>query len=143
MKKYAILLIVAIIVITSISYLYVNYINNSKEITANNGEYEDLYNKEITGTELATLINKTIDKNNKNNVTKDDKGLFINNDINSIIIEIKFKDSDNIFKIELIDKNGIENFIKLYSNFKFKCTKIEYHDKSKRVKYLLFEQTSI
>ena len=89
---------------------------------------------------MASIVNKTLDKNEKNNVKKNNNGYYINNDENSIIIEIKFKDSDEIFKIEQISKNGIENFIKLYSNFYFKCTKIEYHQKTKYIKYLLFEQ---
>ena len=140
MKKYIILLLIVIFAVTSISYLYVNYIGNNNEIKENNMTYEKVYNKEIAGTELATIINSTIDKNTRNNVTKDEKGYFIDNNSNSIIIEIKFKESDNIFKIEDISKQGIEQFIKYYARFKFKCTKIEYHNETKFVKYLYFEE---
>ena len=140
MKKYILLIILVIIAITSIGYLYISYKNNMKTIETNNKVYENLYNKEITGTDFATIINKTIDNNEKNQVQKEENGFFIDNGKNSVIVEIKFKDSDDVFRIESIDKNGIENFIKLYANLKFKCTKIEYHQKTKYVSYMYFEE---
>ena len=140
MKKYIFLILLVIIALTSIGYLYISYTSNQKEVQANNKIYENLYNKEITGTDFATIINKTIDNNEKNQVEKEENGYFIDNEKNSVIIEIKFKDSDEIFRIEAIDKNGIENFIKLYANLKFKCTKIEYHQKTQYVSYMYFEE---
>ena len=50
------------------------------------------------------------------------------------------KDDDSTYKMEMFYKNGIQNFIKYYGNIKFKCTKIEYHQVTKKVKYMLFEQ---
>ena len=140
MKKYILLIILVIIAITSIGYLYISYKNNMKTIETNNKVYENLYNKEITGTDFATIINKTIDNNEKNQVQKEENGFFIDNGKNSVIVEIKFKDSDDVFRIESIDKNGIEKFIKLYANLKFKCTKIEYHHKTQYVSYMYFEE---
>lgn len=140
MKKYVILIIIIIIALTSISYLFIWNKNENAQIIENNKIYKEMYNKEITGNELASIINKTLDSNEKNKVEKDNNGYYIDNNENSIIIEIKFKDSDEIFKFEQISKNGIENFIKIYSNFHFKCTKIEYNTKTKFIKYLLFEE---
>ncbi len=143
MKKhyiYIIFIILTILAISSISYLYINYLNNNRQINENNKEYVDLYNKEISGNSLSTIINKTLDKNYKNDIIKDENGYYLNNGTNSIIIEIKFTESDKIFKIEQISKNGIEKFISLYSNIKFKCTNIEYHTKTNFVSYLYFEQ---
>lgn len=140
MKKYIFLILLVIIALTSIGYLYISYTSNQKEVQANNKIYENLYNKEITGTDFATIINKTIDNNEKNQVEKEENGYFIDNGKNSVIVEIKFKDSDEIFRIEAIDKNGIEKFIKLYANLKFKCTKIEYHQKTQYVSYMYFEE---
>ena len=122
MKKYVILATIIIIAITSVFYLAYLYKTNNIQAKESNKMYENLYNKSITGNELASIVNKTLDKNEKNNVKKNNNGYYINNDENSIIIEIKFKDSDEIFKIEQISKNGIENFIKLYSNFYFTNT---------------------
>ena len=140
MKKYMILAIIVIVAVCSISYVYANYRINNIQAGDNNKIYTDIYNKEITGNEFASIINKSIDKNEQNKVQKDDKGFYFENDTNSIIIEVKFKDSENIFRTESITNNGIENFIKLYANFKFKCTKIEYHNKTNYVSYLYFEE---
>ena len=138
MKKYIILIIIVIIAVTSISYMY--SLEKNKQINKNNNYYNELYNKTISGNDIATLINKTLDNNSKNEVKKDEKEYYIDNRTNSIIIEIKFIDSDNIFRAEQISKNGIENFIKLYNDMKFTCTKIEYHEKTNLVKYIFFEQ---
>lgn len=140
MKKYIYLLIIVIIAIASVSYLYINYVNTTKNITNQNKMYENLYNKNINGTTFATSINKILDANNKNNVSKDENGYYLDNGTNSIIVEIKFKDSDNIFRIEQIYKNDISKFINLYANVNFKCTKINYHNKTKLVSYLFFEE---
>ena len=140
MKRYIILAIIVIIAVTAIGYLYLNYISISNATSNSNKNYENLLNKTITGTEFATYINQIIDKNTKNSVEKDSKGYYINNNENSIIVEIKFKDSDNIFRIEQISNNGIEKFINLYANLNFKCTKIEYHKKTKLIRYLYFEE---
>ncbi len=140
MKRYIILAIIVIIAVTAIGYLYLNYISISNATSNSNKNYENLLNKTITGTEFATYINQIIDKNTKNSVEKDSKGYYINNNENSIIVEIKFKDSDNIFRIEQISNNGIEKFINLYANLNFKCTKIEYHKKTKLISYMYFEE---
>ena len=116
MKRYLILTIIVIIAITSIGYLYLNIQSSSNTIYALNKPYEELKNEIINGNNLATYINKIIDKNAKNNVKKDEKGYYIDNNNNSIIAEIKFKDSDNIFRIEQIENNDINKFINLYSN---------------------------
>lgn len=76
----------------------------------------------------------------KNSVSKDDKGYFIQNDENSIEIEIYIKDSDTTYKMEQIYKQGVEQFVQFFLNDKFKSSKVEYHEKTKRIKYILFEQ---
>ena len=140
MKRYLILTIIVIIAITSIGYLYLNIQSSSNTIYALNKPYEELKNEIINGNNLATYINKIIDKNAKNNVKKDEKGYYIDNNNNSIIAEIKFKDSDNIFRIEQIENNDINKFINLYSNINFKCTEIQYHNETKLVSFLHFEE---
>lgn len=140
MKKYLILFFIVIMAIATISYLYFNYIVLSNTTSSINKNFEKILDKTIKGTELATYINQILDKDTKNNVEKDDKGYYIDNNENSIIAEIKFIDSDNIFRIEQIANKGIGEFINLYANFNFKCTKIEYHNKTKLISYLYFEE---
>ena len=140
MKKYIILGLVVIMAVTAIEYLYLNSKSAANTVSANNKTFEKLLNKTITGTEFATYMNQILDKNSKNSVEKDSNGYYINNNENSIIAEIKFKDSDNIFRIEQISNNGIGKFINLYAKLNFKCTKVEYHEKTKLISYLYFEE---
>ena len=55
---------------------------------------------------------------------------------NSIVAVIKFKYADGAMNIrgEKIFNGEIHNFISHYGNIKFKCTKIEYHEATKKVK---------
>ena len=140
MKKFIIFFAVSIIIICIISYIFINYKANYNVAKISNLEFENYLNKELYGTDVSTLINRAVDNNEKNSVQKNNKGIYLNNDKNSINIEIKMKDDDSTYKMEMFYKNGIQNFIKYYGNIKFKCTKIEYHQVTKKVKYMLFEQ---
>ena len=105
-----------------------------------NLEYENYTVNNILGSSLITLINKVIDSNNQNDVQKDEKGLYISNDTNSIIIEVKFKERDEVFRMEAISKIGSEAFIKNYNTMSFKCIIKQYHKNTKSISYLYFEQ---
>ena len=140
MKKFIIFFAVSIIIICIIYYIFINYKANYNVAKISNLEFENYLNKELYGTDVSTLINRAVDNNEKNSVQKNNKGIYLNNDKNSINIEIKMKDDDSTYKMEMFYKNGIQNFIKYYGNIKFKCTKIEYHQVTKKVKYMLFEQ---
>ena len=140
MKKIAIYFVCIIITISIVGYIYCQYKARKSEIDSNNVIYENLLQKELIGSKLATIINKTLDSNEKNKLDKDGNGLYTENDTNSIKIEIKFKLSDNIFPIETIYTNKVSEFIRLYGQAIFKCTKMEYHKKTKFIKYLYFEE---
>ena len=140
MKKLAICIICLFALVSMVVYAHYEQKAKKGEIKTNNMEYENIFQKEITGSELATIINKTIDNNETNQVSKDENGVYIENDTNSIKLEIKFKQSDNIFTMEMIYNNKISRFVELYRQAKFKCTKLEYHNKTKFVKYLYFQE---
>lgn len=131
-----IFLIIAILIGYGINY---NKISKLKTIQENK-VYESFYNKEVLGTDIISLLNKTIDSNEKNLVDKDDNGNYIENDKDSIKIDIKFKELEKNINMETINKVGMQNFWKNFATFNFKCTKIEYHSKTNNVKYLYFEQ---
>ena len=140
MKKIAIFLVIIIIIICGISYLYLNYkaeYNMSKKA---NLEFERYLNEEIYGVDLATVINRAMDSNQKNNVQKSNKGIYLNNDINSINIKINMIDNDSSYNMETIYNGGIQKFINYYNNIKFKCVEIKYHNSTNKVKYMLFVQ---
>lgn len=141
MKKIIILIIsIVLVVVTIISYNIYVYSNNNKKAMEKNKIYEQFYNVEVLGTDIASLINKVDDSNNKNNVEKDEKGLFINNNNNSISIEVNFLELDEPISSEKIEEQGITRFIQNFGAVEFKCTKIEYHKQTKYVKYMYFEQ---
>ena len=140
MKKFIIFLVVILIIIATVSYIYLDYKVSYDIAKKENYQFESYYNQEIFGPDVATVINKAVDKNSTNNISKDNKGNFIENNTNSIKIDIKFLDDDKTHKMEEIFNNGIGTFMQYYSQIKFKCTKIEYHEFTKKIKYMLFEQ---
>ncbi len=140
MKKIAIFFAIIIMIVAGIYYAYLNYKVSFKEAQKANLEFENYLNQEVYGNDLATVINRAVDSNSKNEVEKNNKGIYQDNGTNSINIEIKFIDNDTIYKMEKIYNNGIQNFIAYYNRIKFKCTKIEYHSSTNKVKYMLFEQ---
>lgn len=140
MKKIVIFFIVIIVVICGISYMYMDYKANNKSLQKENSQFEKYVEKEIYGTELATIMNKAIDLNTKNEVPKDDKGTYIENEENSIKIQIKITDNGKIYDMETFDQSGMNQFVTYYGTIKFKGMEIQYHQKTQKVKYLLFEQ---
>lgn len=140
MKKLAIFFLIVIIIVVGISYLYLNYKANYYTTKRENEQFVSYDGQEIYGNELTTIINKAVDNNQKNEIQKDKKGKYINNDNNSIQIEIKMLDNDKVYSMETFYEGGMDKFIQYYSEIKFKCTKIEYHTVTNRVKYMLFEQ---
>lgn len=140
MKKLAIFFLIIIIIVVGISYIYLNYKSNYNAAKKENMQFESYYNKEIYGAELATIINKAVDNNSLNEVEKDNKGKYLNNDKNSINIDIKMLDTDTTYNMETIYSGGTSKFVQYYNQIKFKCTKIEYHQSTNKVKYMLFEQ---
>lgn len=140
MKKLAIFFLMIVIAIVGISYMYLQYKANYYTAQRENKQFESYNGQEIYGTELTTIINKAIDNNQNNEVQKDKKGKFINNDNNSIKIDIKMLDNEKTYAMETLYNSGMDKFIQYYSEIKFKCTKLEYHKATNKVKYMLFEQ---
>ena len=140
MKKIVIIFIICIAILGTFWYIYEeNKIVTNQKI-AYNKKYEDLYETPIYGNSLASLINESIDNNEKNNISKDKRGLYIDDGKKSLKIEVKFLDNPNVFKGEVLYKNDISKFIELYSNSKFELKTINYHKDTNRVKYLYFEE---
>ena len=140
MKKIAIFLLIIIGIVSTISYLYLNSINNQRIAQKENIKFEIYKDEEITGAEVTTLINKAINSNQQNEIEKDKKGRYIDNETNSINIDIKFIDDDVTYNIEKIYNNGMDKFSTYYRDIKFKCVDVQYHDKTQKIKYMLFEQ---
>ena len=142
MKKIFIFLAIVIIVVAIIGVRYYSYKVDYNTTLKENAEYEQYKDKEIYGLDLASMINKTVDKNLKNKIEKSEDGNFIQNDENSIEIEIYILDNEKTYKMETFYNKGTEQFVQYYGNIKFKFTKIVYHKNTGKIKYLLFEQIS-
>ena len=142
MKK--IITFIAIVTICLITFAtkYYSYKNEYSQIKSRNAQYESYYLKELNGMDVATIVNRAVNDNEKNNVKKDTKGEYIENETNSLKIEIKITDNDTIYNMETLYNGGMANFVKYYDNVEFECTKIEYHSETKRIKYMLFEQNN-
>lgn len=140
MKKFVVFLVIVVAIVCAISYMYLNFIANRNTAITENMPYETYLNREIFGSDLASVINRAINDNNKNNVEKDEKGIYIANNTNSIKIQVKITDNDTTYDMETFYNNGMDNFIKYYNQIKFKCTNVEYHEATNKIKYMLFEQ---
>ena len=86
MKKIVIFFLIIIIIICGISYLYLNYKAEYRISKKANLEFEKYLNEEVYGIDLATVINRAIDNNEKNEVEKNNKAIYLNNNENSISI---------------------------------------------------------
>lgn len=140
MKKFIVLFSIVIIIVAVVAFNYINYTNNQNEVKRYNLELGKNYQKEIYGIDLTTTINKVINNNEKNNVEKNQQGRYINNNSDSINIDIKMIDLDRVFTMEELYNGGMEQFVQYYGNIQFKCTKIEYHKKTGKISYMYYEQ---
>lgn len=141
MKKYVLIIVTIVVaVVPAVAYKIYDYRVTQNEAANNNKTYNSFYEQEVLGTDVATLINKAIDSNEKNSVEKAEDGTYIDNGTNSINIDIKFKDLEETISMERIDELDSVRFVQNFGGFNFKCTKIEYHDKTGNVKYMYFEQ---
>ena len=141
MKKLLFFLAIVLISIVIIVSKYYTYKNKYSEINSYNSQYEKYSNSEISGIDLTTVINKAVDSNERNFVDKDDSGNYIENDTNSINIDVKITDLDEdiILPMETIYDGGMSRFIEFYDSVNFKCTEVKYNSE-KKICYMLFEQ---
>ena len=143
MKKSTLTVIILMLIVLGLAiYFVINSRISSNLASEENRYYQQLLDREITGTELSSVINKVIDSNRKNELSLDENNLYIANDENSIVLEIIFKYSDSLRMIrgEKIFNGEITNFISHYGNIKFKCKKIDYHESTKKVKRIYIEE---
>lgn len=141
MKKTLIYILLAFfIIILALTGFLINAKKINNEAKKYNAEYEFYLNKEIFGTDVATLINKAEENNKKYNIPKDAEDNFINENKYYIEIELKMITIDKNFSGQAIKKAGLSEFIKNFNLITFKCTKIEYHKETGRVYKIILEQ---
>lgn len=142
MKNYLVLLLsVTLIICAILLSKYYSIKENHNKIIKFNLKYEQYTNKPIAGRDVATIINQAVDDNEYFMVKKDENQRYIQDDENSINIEIEiteFKDVQT-YTMETLYNGGMSEFVKYYGQILFECKKIEYNSKG-QVKYMLFEQ---
>lgn len=137
-----IILVIVICIVISIAYAYSGYKKEYNEVQNFNSNFSQYIDKEFYGNELATIINRAIDNNEKNKIPKDSNGRYIEDEMYSVKVDIYITDNETTYSMETINLGGISNFVSYYSDVKFKCTKVEYHKKTNRISYLYIEQIS-
>ena len=91
MKKIFIIIAIIVVIIVGLGFWYLSSKTNYSVIQEENKEYEAYKDQNVYGLDVATVINKAVDRNTKNKIEKDDKGYFIQNDKNSIEVEKIYK----------------------------------------------------
>ena len=140
MKKGFIFLIIVVIIVAIVGYRYISYKNEYNTIQKENSDFDRYKDQIVYGLDVASMMNKAVDKNTKNKISKDEQGYFVQNDENSIEIEIYMLDNQTTYKMETIYNSGTEQFVQYYGEIQFKCSKIEYHKKTGRINSIFFEQ---
>lgn len=122
MKKTIIIILIPILMILfSVIGLLRTKNTTNREIRQANMQYEYYLNKEIYGTDVATIINKAINENEKNNIQKNERNHYIENNTNSIKIELKMTTNGKTYQMEEMYNNDITRFVENFNIIKFKC----------------------
>ena len=141
MRKTLLLITLPIlIVLIYVSGVLITKNNSNRIVKQENLKYEYYLDKTIYGTDLATIINKVVNENENNGIKKDENNYYIENDENSIKVEVKMKITDKVYPMEEFYNNDITRFVQNFNLINIKCTSIEYHQKTGRVKKLVFEE---
>lgn len=113
MKKTLFVIIgIFVLIILILLLVLIGIKSKNKELQKINAQYEFYLNKEIYGTELATLINRAVDNNKKMEVEKDENGFYIDNGKDSIIITISMIGMKDTIQMEKISAARNETICK-------------------------------
>ena len=129
-----------LLIIVILTFILIAIKSRNMELSEVNAEYEFYLNKEIYGTELATLINKAIDNNKRREVEIDENGCYTDNGIDSILISISIIGSDEKFPMEKIFSLGTEQFVALFNSGVFVSDSVTYHKNTGRIATISFKQ---
>ena len=89
---------------------------------------------------MVSIINKAVNTNDNNRIEEDENHYYKENTKDSIKIDVKFLQSDEVFKMEKLYKNDLNKLAELYATQRFKCKEIKYHKSTGFIKYLYFEE---
>jgi len=139
-KTLIIIILIFLVIMGTLAGLILANNARANEIRRHNRQYEQYVGTEIWGTELATLINRAVDQNRRNDVELDEYNHFIDNGTNSIKIEIEMITIEETFSMERIYHGGMSEFMRGFNFITFKATQIEYHEQTGKVSRMMFIQ---
>ncbi len=142
-KGIVILIIIAIVIIAPLMLLITQYKAEKNEVNTFNLEFEKYKNGNTYGTNIGSLINYSINNNEKYNIQKDENGLYIDDNRHCIRVQIKMLSSEDentmvTYDMETIESLGIERFVRNFNLLEFKCTDIIYNSYG-QVSKIVFE----
>ena len=144
MKKTIIVLICIFIAIIISLYTYYQSTQSALQgVKKFNYQFEQYFDKEIYGADVVTIMSKAIDNNNKYGIARNEENKFIEDNKYCLKVMIKFKDVDQTFDMESIEKAGIEGFMQNFSKSTFKVIEYDYNEDSKRIGKIVIEEIQI
>ena len=142
-KTITVLFCIFLAIIISLYTYYQNGQQALENVKKFNYQFEQYFDKEIYGAEVATIINKAIDNNEQYNISKDAKAKYLPDNAYCLKVMIKFKDIDTIYEMESINNAGIEGFVSNFNMSIFKIIEYEYNETTKRIGKLVIEEIKI
>lgn len=143
MKKSLILILIFVVVAIAFFILnYKEYEINQIDLNNFNLEYENFNKEKLNGLDITTVMNLATSNNEKYEISKDENGLYILDDENSIMIYVTMIINNETYRMErFTTKEMSSNFIRLFGDVEFKCENISYHQKTGRVATMTFVAT--
>ena len=142
-KTITVLFCIFLAIIVSLYMYYQNGQQALENVKKFNYQFEQYFDKEIYGAEVATIINKAIDNNEQYNISKDSKGKYLPDNAYCLKVIIKFKDIDTLYEMESINNAGVEGFVSNFNTSIFKIIEYEYNETTKRIGKLVIEEIKI
>ena len=138
--------VIVLIFVTIIICIYMNYRElqgSQREAQKFNANFE-FYNKPaILGTNITTIINKAIDNNETYNIPKDEKGLYLPDEKNSIKIYVHMLINGRTYPMEQLKSTGLDEFTRYFGEVEFKCANVKYHKSTGKIAEMTFEATQM
>lgn len=142
-KGIIVLLIIVIITIAPLILLINKYQKDRNDVKTFNLQFEQYKEQNTYGTNIGSLINYTINNNEKHNIQKNEEGIYIDDDKYCVRVEVKMLSSENehimiTYAMETINSLGVERFVRNFNLLEFRCTDITYNSYGK-VNKIVFE----
>ena len=140
MKKTIAIVLVILCIASIFTYFTIkNKQIEKKEVEKFNSEYEYYNDENLNGLDVTTLINKATSNNEKYKIEKDENGLYILDDDYSLEIYVTMAMNETTYKMERITQLGTTAFVEYFGSVSFKCTNVEYHERTGRIASMTFE----